>query len=125
MMELTGNRFSVMFGLEDDKLVVRVQKDGGMFKEVGRYSRAERSRAGVAIIDVLNSLTGLGLAIIDDADQFDNEGKQALQTWGMTTQDYSTVIMLAVLGEKEPKDPGQPGLAVFAVEDGDAWRATA
>jgi exonuclease SbcC len=75
--------------------------------------------------DILSGLAGSRLLVVDDANHLDQANKNALLGMLMQVrQDYDTVIVMSVLGEVKPKDPGIEGLGLYLVEDGHVQEVT-
>lgn len=120
---LTGGEFSIIFDTEGDDFKILVSQRG--FKHprpLKLLSKGEKLRVGVVLQDVLNSLTGLGIMVIDDAEALDPANKMALIQLLMSMTEYDTIIVLAARSETIPTDPGIPGLALFSVEAGTVTR---
>lgn len=119
---LTGGQYQVRLDLSDG-FAILVSHHGATLP-LKELSTSERLRVGIALQDVLNSFTGLGLLIIDDAETLDFQNRQLLMATVQEIADqYDTIIILASRGEVEPTDPGVPGLAVYIVENGTVRRA--
>jgi exonuclease SbcC len=113
---LTKGEFTITFDINEDFQILVAQH--GRQRKVKDLSRSEQMRIGIILQDVLNSLTGLGLMVIDDAEAMDPRNKMLMMSTLLQLEDYGTIIVLAARGETEPRDPGIPGLAVFLVEKG-------
>lgn len=120
LAELTNGEFSLTFDLEGD-FEIRVHRNGSTTK-LQNLSTTEKMRVGIVLQDVLNSLTGLGIMVIDDAEHLDPDNKVFLINTLLGMEEYGTIILLAAKGETEPEDPGIPGLAIFVVENGQVRR---
>ena len=114
--------------LSDDGFGVEVCIGNG-WGPVAALSRSERLRVGAAVAAALCNLVGLRLLVIDDADALGPDEKGALLGWLQSlpfVKDRSgTVIVLSVLGEVEPADPGIEGLGIWTIEGGEIRRAPA
>ncbi|NSW82566.1 MAG: AAA family ATPase [Syntrophothermus sp.] len=120
LAELTNGEFSLTFDLEGD-FEIRVHRNGSTTR-LQNLSTSEKMRVGIVLQDVLNSLTGLGIMVIDDAEHLDPDNKVFLINTLLGMEEYGTIILLAAKGETEPEDPGIPGLAIFVVENGQVRR---
>ncbi|HOV79545.1 MAG TPA: AAA family ATPase [Bacillota bacterium] len=114
---LTGGRYGLEFDLEKG-FEIRVTV-GDVTTDVKNLSTSERMRVGIILQDVLNSLTGLRILVIDDCEILDPQNKGMLINLLLQIRDdYDTIIILSALGETQPRNPGIPGLSMFMVEDG-------
>jgi prefoldin subunit 5 len=111
---LGGGKYSLEFStVKDFEVLVKV--DGHVTRKL---SKSERMRVDVILQDVLNSLTGLRLLVIDDCDTLDPVNKGMLINLLLQVRDdYDTIIILSALGETQPRNPGIPGLSMFMVEN--------
>jgi len=117
--QLTGGLFRVVFEVEGD-FEIKVFKNDVLYK---KPSKGEKLLIGVALQDVLSSLAGFGIIVVDDTEALDPDNRVNLINTLLSLEDDKTVIVLSVRGEKEPVDPGIPGLAVFMVDNGKVYRA--
>ncbi|MBC7340919.1 MAG: hypothetical protein H5U02_00435 [Clostridia bacterium] len=117
LRQLVQGRFVIRIGADGIKVI-----EDGQEVKIDLLSRSERMRVGVAMQDALASLAGLGVMVIDDAEQLDPANRMALTNMLMGLN-HETIIVLAARGEVDPADPGIPGLAVWVVEDGSIRRA--
>ncbi|MFA5383968.1 MAG: AAA family ATPase [Eubacteriales bacterium] len=112
---LTGGVYRVEFTPEITPVIFK----NGIQVPLRKLSTGERLLLGVVMQDILSGLTRLRLLVVDDANHLDQANKNALLGMMMQVrQDYDTVIVMSVLGEVEPKDPGIEGLGMYLVEDG-------
>ena len=118
MQLLTGGKYRVKFAMPEFAPVV--EKDG---VPVRKLSTGERLLLGVVMQDVLAGLAGLRVLVVDDANHFDQQNKNALMRMLLKVrEDYDTVMVFSALGEVAPRDPGIPGVAVWYVNDGQVSR---
>lgn len=114
---LTGGHYQIKFDVSKD-FDIKVTT-GDVTTSLDNLSTSERMRVGIILQDVLNSLTGLRLLVIDDCEILDPGNKSLLINLLLKIRDdYDTIIILSALGETAPRNPGIPGLSVFLVEDG-------
>ena len=122
LKQLTGGELSITFEVEKD-FEIKIHK-GNTTTKLQNLSTGERLRTGIVLQDVLNSLSRLGIMIIDNTEHLDPLNRVALTNMLLGLEDYETIIVLATMGERQPVDPGIPGLAVYLVENGRIKRAT-
>lgn len=121
MIALTGGQYRLQFSAEGKEgfqlLVFRV--GWKRWRKPSQLSGSERKRVGIVIQDVLNGLTGLGILMVDEAQDFDPPNKSAFIALLMSlAPEYGTIIALSTLGETVPHNPGIEGLSMFMVETG-------
>ena len=112
---LTGGVYRVEFSPEFAPVIFK----NNIPVPLKKLSTGERLLLGVVMQDILSGLARARLLVVDDANHLDQGNKNALLGMLMRVrQDYDTVIVLSVLGEVEPKNPGVEGLGLYLVEDG-------
>jgi DNA repair exonuclease SbcCD ATPase subunit len=99
-----------------DECEVVVTRDGHPM----RLSGSERWRVSVALADALAQLSGLRFLALDEVSLLDAGNRTALVEMLMSvSSDYDQVIVLAVLGEREPRQaPEGSGARVYRVSGG-------
>lgn len=124
--QLTGGAYTIDISVSAaGDLSITVTHDG-LALPLSYQSTSERMRVGIVLQHVLNSLTGLGLLLVDDAEILDPGNRALLMETILAIADaYDTVIVLATRGEVEPRDPGIEGLAMFEVDAGKVRRLEA
>ena len=121
MVLLTGGVYRVEFSPEFAPVIFK----NGIHVPLRKLSTGERLLLGVVMQDILSGLAGSRLLVVDDANHLDQANKNALLGMLMQVrQDYDTVIVMSVLGEVKPKDPGIEGLGLYLVEDGHVQEVT-
>lgn len=116
---LTGGEYSVEFRVDED-LEILVTRAGYGPRSVSQLSASEKFRMGLIIQDVLNSLTGLRLLVVDGADILDVENRALMMNMLLEVrEDYDTILVLSTLGDVAPADPGIPGVSVYVLQDGE------
>ena len=125
LAQLTGGRWDIAFRLDEGFEVLAKTHPGGAFRSVKTLSKGERLRVGVILQLALNELTGFGILVVDDAEALGPRDRVLLtQTLLAFREEFGTAIVLAVLGDVQPQDPGIPGVAVFEVADGTVSQIT-
>lgn len=123
LAQLTGGRWDIAFKLDEGfEVLVRTRPDGNL-RPVKTLSKGERLRIGVVLQLALNELAGFCIIVVDDAEAL-GPGDRVLLTQTLLAfrEEFGTAIVLAVLGDVQPQDPGIPGVTVFEVADGTVSR---
>jgi DNA repair exonuclease SbcCD ATPase subunit len=113
---LTG--YGLRFDLEN--FTIYATTEAGDIR-LDRLSRSEKTRIGIALQHILNTLIGpgAGLLVVDDAEQLDPENKKKmLNLLIKIKKGYSAILVMAAKGDKAPVNPGIEGLSVYTIENG-------
>lgn len=119
--QLTGGAYTIDISVSGAGDLSITVTHAGLTLPLSHLSTSERMRVGIVLQHVLNSLTGLRLLLVDDAEVLDPGNRVLLMETILAIADaYDTVIVLATRGEVEPRNPGIANLAMFVVEAGQA-----
>lgn len=129
MTEMTNGEYRVVFDMTNDFEIKVIRKqpkevspnvweDWETVTPMYLLSDGEKLLIGVALQDVFNSITGLGIMIIDNANHLDDAAKSALLEMLVDLEGYGTIIVFSTKGENDPYDPGYPGLKVWTIDKG-------